>query len=481
MRVADWKELPRGMRGAAWLAGALVAMFWISRLWTYFRNVKYLGGLIGLQIILASLWHFETVFFPLLMGCFLLAGMHLGFVGIATTARWVLLAVAALAGFILWMRAQKHSYSSFHLIAVFCVIAAITSAAVSSEPKIALLKALSLFLLFTYAATGARIAIRGREIQFVKSLLLGCEVLAFASAFAYAIGEPIWGNPNSLGAVMGVAVIPFLLWGVLIAESRMQRNRRIIALILVGILLYNSLSRAGMLAATVAVLTLLIALRQQRLLLKGAFVVFIFVCLAAVVRPDHFQEFLDSVTSNVLHKGRDEAVFSSRKSPWEQTISAIRQHPWFGSGFGTSDMEFVEQATEVRKNASNLKTQAGSNREHGNSYLALAEYMGMIGLIPFGILLFLIGRMIVQVVLYLARTGNPYHCAVPLAAVLLAGLVHVFFEDWLLAVGYYLSVFFWLAAFWLVDLRPAPALAPGRTGERQQRHIAAPGQPVATR
>jgi O-antigen ligase len=458
-------------------------MFWINRHWFYFRNVKYLGGLIGLQVILASLWHFETVFFPLLMGCFLLAGMHLPFVGIATTGRWLLLAVAALAGFVLWMRAQKHSYSSFHLIAVFCVIAAMSSAAVSNEPKIALLKAVSLFLLFAYGATGARIAIRGREVQFVKSLLLGCEVLGYATAIAYAMGVQIWGNPNSLGAVIGVAIIPFLLWGMLIAETRIQRNRRAIALILVGFMLYNSLSRAGMLAATVAVLTLLIALRQQRLLVKGAFVVFIFVSFAAVVRPAHFAEFVDTVTSNVVHKGRNEEVFSSRKSPWEQTTSAIKQHPWFGSGFGTSDMEFVEQTTEVRKNASSLRTQAGSNREHGNSYLALAEYMGILGLLPFCILLFLIARLIVQVVLYMWRTGNPYHCAVPLAVVLLAGLVHVFFEDWLLAVGYYLCVFFWLAAFWLVDLRPlpAPALAEKRIGARERPQITPPGQLVPSR
>jgi hypothetical protein len=269
----------------------------------------------------------------------------------------------------------------------------------------------------------------------------------------------------------------------LIAETRIQRNRRAIALILVGFMLYNSLSRAGMLAAILAVLTLLIALRQQRLLVKGAFVVFTFVSFAAVVRPAHFAEFVDTVTSNVVHKGRNEEVFSSRKSPWEQTTSAIKQHPWFGSGFGTSDMEFVEQTTEVRKNASSLRTQAGSNREHGNSYLALAEYMGILGLLPFCILLFLIARLIVQVVLYMWRTGNPYHCAVPLAVVLLAGLVHVFFEDWLLAVGYYLCVFFWLAAFWLVDLRPlpAPALAEKRIGAWERPQITPPGQLVPSR
>jgi hypothetical protein len=52
------------------------------------------------------------------------------------------------------------------------------------------------------------------------------------------------------------------------------------------------------------------------------------------------------------------------------------------------------------------------------------------------------------------RTTIAHHCAVPLAVMVIAGMVHAFFEDWLFAVGYYLCVFFWVGAFWLVDLMP---------------------------
>jgi hypothetical protein len=46
--------------------------------------------------------------------------------------------------------------------------------------------------------------------------------------------------------------------------------------------------------------------------------------------------------------------------------------------------------------------------------------------------------------------------------VLLAGLVHAFFEDWLIAVGYYLCVFFWTSAFMVRDMVPTrqPLLVP---------------------
>jgi hypothetical protein len=39
--------------------------------------------------------------------------------------------------------------------------------------------------------------------------------------------------------------------------------------------------------------------------------------------------------------------------------------------------------------------------------------------------------------------------------IMTAGLVHAVFEDWLLAVGFYLTVFFWAMAFILNDLLPA--------------------------
>jgi hypothetical protein len=44
---------------------------------------------------------------------------------------------------------------------------------------------------------------------------------------------------------------------------------------------------------------------------------------------------------------------------------------------------------------------------------------------------------------------------VPLATIVLAGLVHAAFEDWLFAVGYYLCVFYWPLAFSLMDFAPA--------------------------
>jgi hypothetical protein len=56
-----------------------------------------------------------------------------------------------------------------------------------------------------------------------------------------------------------------------------------------------------------------------------------------------------------------------------------------------------------------------------------------------------------------AGTASPL---VPIVAVMVAGLIHAAFEDWLFAIGYYLCVVFWGLAFILVDLLAMPGSIP---------------------
>jgi O-antigen ligase len=453
------KDVPRGVKIVIGAILALAVFLFLRGHLYYFRSPTYLGGLIGIEIVLASLWHFETVFFPLLMLTFLWAGMSLPLNGIPTTARWFLLGVAALAGFVMWMRERRHTYSALHLLAFFCVFSGLISAMVSTQPMTALLKAFSFFLLFLYGATGARLATLGREIHFIRGLLTACEITVFVTAIAYfGLGYGLFGNPNSLGAVMGVVILPFLLWGWLISESRSDRYRRFIAVVLTVLLLYSALSRAALLASGVAVVALCVSVHRQKLLIQGAFVLTLLLALAALWNPSHFEESVSATIDNLLYKGKDKelGVLGSRKTPWEETNAVIREHPWFGSGFGTSDLgRWAEHSNlSMDPSAGGLYTREGTNREHGNSYLALVEYVGLLGIIPFLILFYLMGKMIVQVLIWMWRTRNPYHVAIPLAMMLLAGMVHAFFEDWMTAVGYYLTVFFWISAFWLHDLMP---------------------------
>jgi O-antigen ligase len=440
-------------RGFWWSMAGLLGLAVAYRFLAHFRDPITLGALILIEVILASLWHFETVFFPLLMVVFVWAGSDVPITGAMGTARWLVLAVGAIAGAVLWLKAKHQSFTALHFAAFFVVGEAFVSAIVSSDPYGSLLKVSSLFLLFLYGATGVRLAVAGREWIFISGLLRACEIVVLITALAYATGWYFWGNQNSLGVIVGVGVMPIVLWGFLIAETRHQEYRSAVAILVCVVLLYLSLARASILAACVSVIVLCVCLRRQRLLIKGAFLMALLVGAAGVVNPTFVEQFKSTVTENLLYKGKkDQGILASRKSPWDETVASLKQHPWFGSGWGTSDMGRKVQFAEI--SVMGGIHSADANREHGSSYLAIAEYVGFIGIVPFAFLLFLVLRMIFQVCLYMRRTSNPYHPAIPLAMMLLGALIHAFFEDWMAAPGYYLCVFFWTGVFLLSDLMP---------------------------
>jgi hypothetical protein len=419
-----------------------------------FANTTYLGAILALQIAFVGLTHFDEVFLPMLMGTFLWAGSALPFNGTGMALRWLFLAVGAFGGFVVWIRSprQRH-FGPFHLVALLCVLSALVSAIVSEIPRTALLKVGSLFLLFLYASAGARVATAGREHKFMSGLVLACEVLVYLSAGCYfVLGYSVFGNPNALGAIIGVGIVPVLLWAALVSETRGLRQRRFFALALCGGLLYLANSRASTLAAVVVVVVFTVALRHQRLLLQCAFVSLFFLTVMAVVNPSRIDEMASSFTGRMIYKagGTHPGAFGSRLSPWADTLSVVKRRPWFGSGFGTSELGNLRPDI----GASSVYTLEGTNREHGNSYLALAEYMGLLGAVPFVVLLFMLLRMLVRVCRWMRRTGNPYHYCIPLSLVAIAGLVHACFEDWLFAVGSYLCLFFWVSVFLLIDLAP---------------------------
>ncbi len=418
----------------------------------YLSNITYLGGFLLLEVVLAAVWQYEKWFFLILMLTFLWAGSKLPLADAGSAVRWVFLFVGSAVGLVKWAeRREQQHFSAIHLIALLCVLSAAVSGLVSLRSQLSLLKTSSLLLLFLYTSCGARLAVADRQATFFKGLLTACEIVSFVAGFSYVfLHFEVFGNPNSLGAVMGVVIVPVLFWGVLIAEQGKLSHRRIVALCLASYLLYASISRAAILGCAIAVTVMCIAARRQHLLVKLAFFVVLFGAAGAVLQPTHFDALASSFSQDLIYKGNpEEGLFGSRKSPWQDTLDVIKESPWFGSGFGTDMLQ-----NRAAQSGSIFRTIEGVTKEHGNSYLALVQYMGLLGIVPFAILLILVVHMIYKVSFWLRQTGNLNHSAVPLAAICLAGLIHAFFEDWLFAVGYYLNIFFWTSAFLLWDLRP---------------------------
>jgi O-antigen ligase len=420
---------------------------------SYFSSSDGLAILLFLQVMLAAIWNYRARFFPLLVAAFLWAGMMVPLNAAWTSGRWLVLAVGALVGLVVYTRDQCYYFTTFHLMALFCVIAALLSAVVSAYPNLAFLKAMSLLLLFLYGSAGARVAVLGREASFFSQLLLGCEALVYVTAVFYFIfHNEIFGNPNSLGAVMGVVVAPILLWGILVTIRPSTHWRCIFAFALALLLLFSSYARAGIAGATVSCVLLCVALRRYRLLVKGAAIALALAAFVAAAVPFH-QQPTDSLTSVFVYKGRrEDGILASRRPIWDETVATIQEHPWLGSGFGTSPT-----SSEVVNQSGSFESLREATREHGNSYLAITEWVGLVGDIPFFGLVILIAVNVSRAVMQMRRTGNVLSPAVPLAGVLAAGLVHAAFEDWLFAAGYYLCVFFWTLAFIMVDVLPRPA------------------------
>src|SRR5579863_393710 len=187
----------------------------------YFTNFNYLGGLLLLEIMVIAIWHYERWYFALLILSFLWAGSNLPMASAGNVVRWVFLAAGAVVGLVKWGKLERRQhFGAIHFIALLCVLSAAVSSMVSSRTEMALLKALSLFLLFLYGSCGVRVAMAGREGAFFRGLLAACETVSYLSAFMYMVlGFEVFGNPNSLGAVMGAVIVPILLWGVLISEG----------------------------------------------------------------------------------------------------------------------------------------------------------------------------------------------------------------------------------------------------------------------
>jgi O-antigen ligase len=457
----------KSMKPLHWIgivAGVVLALFFLFTRLQYFGDITFLGGIFLLEVVIACLWKYDQRFLVLLMLTFLWAGMHIPLQNSWTTGRWVVLATGAVVGYIIWVKNPRRPFGLLHLIALFSVSAAFVSATVSPFFQMASFKALSLFLLFLYCSAGARLAAADREERFFRGLLWGCEAMVFITAVCYlGLGQAIFGNPNSLGAAMSVLFFPVLLWGWLTSDGAVVKMRRLVALLLCTYLIFFSMARAGIASILLVTLIFCIGLHRYRLLVKIVAIMLFVIAVSGMFVPGRLTEKLADLKNVVLYKGSKSkagGVLSSRLSPWQKSIEIIEAHPWFGTGYGTSPT-----GDDPGLSFGTIASSSETSREHGSSYMTIAEWVGLVGVWPFAALLVVTVANIWKVCAWMNRTGNPRHYAIPLAMVLLSGLIHASFEDWLFAVGSYLCVYFWVFSFLLADLVPraavsSPALVP---------------------
>jgi O-antigen ligase len=390
-----------------------------------------------------------VVMLVLVVVVFFWSGMDVPLKERMETLRWIALGLATLVAIVMSLRRRAAlSFGRLHLWAGLSVATALLSYLVSANAELTLLKSVAFGTLLVFAATGARLVAAASPEGFRRVVSAVAEATVWLMTPAYAAGIPVLGHQNSMGAIIGVLVLPVILLDILHARPGRARLRKIVALGLAAGWLTFSLARAALLAAGLAVAAVLFFSRRYRLLVGGTAVVAVVVLLAVVVAPELWEAVLENVVFKDQVRGN---VLSSRVPVWERSLQAIEQEPWFGSGFGVtrglSEWWRFSASTE------------GLEFERGSSYLALVEGVGVMGTIPFALLLAAIARAVVHGLRTLARGPS---LSATIAVALVAALGHAAFEAWLFSPGYHLCLMFWMLAFILADQwhAEAPATVP---------------------
>jgi hypothetical protein len=427
-------------------AVSIIFLLYLSAKRPYLFGESNLLALLVLVIAGLIASQYETHFWTVMVAVFFWAGSALPLAGAMNLFRWVVLGLGAFLSLGYYARkVNRVPFNHFHLLGLFAVVAAFASAMVSVNPPMTVLKSLSLAALFVYGSVGARSLWARNPEPFVRKMVWLAEALVYFTAICYSASFAVWGNPNSLGLVMGCICWPVLLWRFMLPATRREYPRRLIALLVCGALLVLSLSRASMIAASLISMFLLVGARRYRTLALGVSLFAMILLSMFLVMPERFQ---DASETLMYKKGDRGNVMDSRQKPWERSLRSFREHPWLGLGFGAADNSTDRRFTYV--------TQGQLTRERGSSYLTMLETTGILGTLPCALLILALMREIWRVFFWLRRTGSVNQASVVAAAIILGGLVNALFEDWLLAVGYYMSVIFWVLALSLRDWMACP-------------------------
>src|SRR5664279_3092213 len=105
--------------------GAILALYLVYSHLQYFGDSSFLGAILLLEVIIVCLWKYEQRFLVLLVVSFAWAGMNVPLQGAWTAGRWVVLTAGAAVGFVVWTTHSRRPFGLLHLIAFFCISAAL--------------------------------------------------------------------------------------------------------------------------------------------------------------------------------------------------------------------------------------------------------------------------------------------------------------------------------------------------------------------
>jgi O-antigen ligase len=245
-------------------------------------------------------------------------------------------------------------------------------------------------------------------------------------------------NPNDIAAVYGMFFVPILWYEISRNGTGTVRLGLFLTLLLAAIQLFASQSRAGISAGVVSLLVLTLGHR------KGGARTIIVAMIGLVVLAMFISKPGDNLIISFIYRNETKLQGSGRFPVWAATWNRFLDKPFLGSGLGVAN---------TGASVGGLAFTTGKfSIEKGNSYLGALEELGSVGI---AILVIALLAPILRACWDGMSIANPpvEESNLVLIAIVAAGLVDALFEAWLLSVGSFLGLSFWVFASLLLYKR----------------------------
>ena len=287
-------------------------------------------------------------------------------------------------------------------------------------------------------------------IAAVSIVLLTDVFLLSGDMRAFHMGnlKSFFQNANVFGTIVGLFLLPALLLKIFENKKRKNSYLYIFFFINLLILFWFIRSRSALLSFTVFIMLIMYYkhFRWNKKRIKNIVLILFSVSILGIVflSNEKVQNYLEGyfVKYEYLQDKADYSIVSTRAQLWLERIQGIEKRPLMGWGYGVNSMDYNKEYS--------AKHQHGIT-EKGNSVLAILEEFGLF----FGLLLiFIIGLIVFRMFKKIKRNNvENNNLLLVTSSLLVASLIHVNFESWLLYFGNPSAFFFW---FFLVAIISFP-------------------------
>lgn len=266
-------------------------------------------------------------------------------------------------------------------------------------------------------------------------------IISHKSLFYFGNFKGVFTNANSFASFITLFMIPAVILNIIKESSSKNILLNYILLLNLFYFIFLTRSRSAILSLIIFFIVLIFfKFIYKNNNIRNKLKVF-FVILSILIISFFNKEYIFKYLTKYEHL-KTNNLTETRMSLWNDRLAAIKQKPLSGWGYGVNYRDFD---MNVKKDWNYIKGET----EKGNTILSIIEEFGGIsGLIIILTISYLIFYVYRNIIYFLK---NEYYL-VSLSTII-AALVHVNFESWLLYFGNVNSFIFWLLLISILNLK----------------------------